>query len=221
MWKDKFLIFTLYFTGLVLCPNIQKYVPGGTSWGERFGPLLKYIIQKSGLFWYSGMAKPVQRQFFILWIRCITHDKGYRRIPLSLSANIISPEFPPSRGTFHLWCHGPACLRTGRTVRSLWKCTETMVSWTVIHHCVTMRYTEARLSGTLVIFCKISKRIQCHFAWNFDIEKEQTVLPIAFPNITRSMVLQGFQLVTQQIFRHLQPLLKSSMPWSTWSTSVC
>ena len=106
-----------------------------------------------------------------------------------------------------------ACLKTGRIVRSLLKCTETMVPWTGIHlqPCVIRKRVCLKL---LAIFCKISKRILCHLPGTLTIRKKNQRFYLPLFQISWSMGQQGFQLVTRQIFRHTT-LLKSSMPWST------
>ena len=105
------------------------------------------------------------------------------------------------------------CLKTGRTARSLLKCTETMVPWTGIHRqpCVIRKLVCLKL---LAIFCKISKRIQCHLPGTLMIQKKSQLFCQQHFQTSWSMELQGFRLVTRQIFHHTT-LLKSLMPWST------
>ena len=116
-------------------------------------------------------------------------------------------------GTFPSMMPWSACLRTVRTVRSLWKCMETMVPWTVIRQrpCVIPRRVCLKL---LAIFCKISKRTQCHLPGTLTIQKKSQLFCRQPFQTSWSMELQGFQLVTRQIFRHIISL-KSSMLWST------
>ena len=106
-----------------------------------------------------------------------------------------------------------ACLKTGRTARSLWKCTETMVPWMGIHQrpCVIPKRVCLKLQA---ISCKISKRTQCHLPGTLMIRKKSQRFCLPLFQISWSMGLQGFQLVTRQIFRHTT-LQKSSMLWST------
>ena len=129
------------------------------------------------------------------------------------SLSVISWGISTLTGTVLSMMPWSACLKTGRTVRFLWKCTETMVPWTVIHQrpCVIPRRACLKLR---VIFCKISKRTQCHLPGTLTIQKKSQRFCRQPFQTSWSMELQGFQLVTQQIFRHTT-LLKSSMLWST------
>ena len=106
-----------------------------------------------------------------------------------------------------------ACLKTGRTARSLLKCTVTMVPWMGIHQqpCVIRKLVCLKL---LAIFCKISKRTQCHLPGTLTIQKKSQLFCLQPFQTSWSMGLQGFQLVMRQIFRPIT-LLKSSMRWST------
>ena len=105
-----------------------------------------------------------------------------------------------------------ACLKTGRIVRFLLRCTVTMVLWTVIHQRLCVIPKRVCLKSQ-VIFCKISKRIQCHLPGTLTIQKKSQLFCLPLFQISWSMGQQGFQLVTRQIFRHTT-LLKSSMRWS-------
>ena len=129
------------------------------------------------------------------------------------SLSVISWGISTLTGTVLSMMPWSACLKTGRTVRSLLKCTETMVPWTVIHQrpCVIPRHVYLKLQA---IFCKISKRIQCHLPGTLTIQKKSQLFCRQPFQTSWSMELQGFQLVTRQIFRHTT-LLKSSMLWST------
>ena len=106
-----------------------------------------------------------------------------------------------------------ACLKIGKTVKSLSKCTVTMVQWTVIHRlpCVILKPVYLKL---LVISFKISKRTQFRLPGTLMIQKKSQLFCLQPFQTFWSMGLQGFQLVTRQIFR-LITLLKSSMLWST------
>ena len=129
------------------------------------------------------------------------------------SLSVISWGISTLTGTVPSMMLWSACLRTGRTVRSLWKCMETMVPWTVIHQrpCVIRKRVCLK---SLVIFCKISKRTQCRLPGTLTIQKKSQLFCRPLFQIFWSMGLQGFQQVTRQIFRHTT-LLKSLMQWST------
>ena len=126
------------------------------------------------------------------------------------SLSVISWGISTLTGTVPFMMPWSACLKTGRTARSLWKCTETMVLWTVIHQqpCVIPKHVCLKLR---VIFCKISKRTQYHLPGTLTIQKKSQLFCRQPFQTYWSMELQGFQLVTRQIFRHII-LLKSSMP---------
>ena len=135
------------------------------------------------------------------------------RVTVSLpSLSVISWGISTLTGTVPSMMPWSACLRTGRTVRSLWKCTETMVPWTVIHQqpCVIRKPVYLKL---LVISFKISKRTPYHLPGTLTIQKKSQLFYQQPFQTFWSMGLQGFQLVTRQIFRHIT-LLKSSMRWS-------
>ena len=77
--KDKFLIFTLYFTGFVLMSNIQNMSLEDIM-GERFGRYSKYIIQERALPDIRDGLKPVQRRILYSMNKDgNTYDKGYRK----------------------------------------------------------------------------------------------------------------------------------------------
>ena len=78
--KDKFLIFTLYFTGFVsYMSNIQNMSLEDIM-GERFGRYSKYIIQERALPDIRDGLKPVQRRILYSMNKDgNTHDKGYRK----------------------------------------------------------------------------------------------------------------------------------------------
>ena len=92
------------------------------------------------------------------------------------------------------------CLKTGRIVRFLSKCTETMVPWMGIHRqpCVIPKPVYLKL---LVISFKISKRTQCHLPGTLMIQKKSQPFCLQPFQTYWSMGPQGFQLVTRQIFR--------------------
>ena len=136
------------------------------------------------------------------------------RVTVSLpSLSVISWGISTLTGTVPSMMPWSACLRTGRTVRSLWKCTETMVPWTVIHQqpCVIPKRACLKLRA---ISCKISKRTQYHLPGTLTIRKKSQRFYLPLFQISWSMGQQGFRLVTRLIFRHTI-LLKSLMLWST------
>ena len=106
-----------------------------------------------------------------------------------------------------------ACLKTGRIVRFLLRCTVTMVPWTVIHRlpCVIRKPVYLKL---LDISFKISKRTQYHLPGTLTIQKKSQLFCLQPFQTSWSMGLQGSQLVMRRIFRPIT-LLRSSMRWST------
>ena len=105
-----------------------------------------------------------------------------------------------------------ACLKTGRIVKFLLRCTVTMVLWTVIHRlpCVIRKHVYLKL---LVISFKISKRTQCHLPGTLTIQKKSQLFCLQPFQTSWSMEPRVFLLVMRQISRPIT-LLKSSMRWS-------
>jgi hypothetical protein len=99
--------------------------------GDRFGRYSKYIIQERALPDIRDGLKPVQRRILYSMNKDgNTFDKGYRKSAKSVG-NIM--------GNYHhmvivrFTMPWSASLRTGKWVKSSWKCTVTTVQWTVIH----------------------------------------------------------------------------------------
>ena len=179
--------------------------------GERFGRYSKYIIQERALPDIRDGLKPVQRRILYSMNKDgNTHDKGYRKSAKSVG-NIMG--ISTLTGIVLFMMPWSVCLRTGRIVRFLLRCTVTMVLWTVIHRrpCVIRRPACLKL---LVISFKISKRTQCHLPGTLTIQKKSQLFCLQLFQTSWSMGQQGFQLVTRLIFHHIT-LLKSSMRWST------
>ena len=105
-----------------------------------------------------------------------------------------------------------ACLKTGRIVRFLLRCTVTMVLWTVIHQrlCVIPRHACQRLLGT---FFKISIKTLFLGLGTLMIQRRNQPFYLQPFQTFWSMVRQGFLRVMLQTFRPIT-LLKSSMRWS-------
>ena len=179
--KDKFLIFTLYFTGFVsYMSNIQNMSLEDIM-GERFGRYSKYIIQERALPDIRDGLKPVQRRLLYSMNKDgNTHDKGYRKSAKSVG-NIM--------GNFHP--HGDSSIYDAMVRMSQdWKNREILVEMHGNNGSMdgdppaAMRYTEARLSEIAGYLLQDIEQDTVPFAWNFDdTEKEPTVLPAAFPNL--------------------------------------
>ena len=141
--KDNFLIFTLYFTGVVpYMSNIQNMSLEDIM-GERFGRYSKYIIQERALPDIRDGLKPVQRRILYSMNKDgNTHDKGYRKSAKSVG-NIM--------GNFHP--HGDISIYDAMVRMSQdWKNREILVEMHGNNGSMdgdppaAMRYTEARLS---------------------------------------------------------------------------
>ena len=179
--NDKFLIFTLYFTGFVsYMSNIQNMSLEDIM-GERFGRYSKYIIQERALPDIRDGLKPVQRRILYSMNKDgNTHDKGYRKSAKSVG-NIM--------GNFHP--HGDSSIYDAMVRMSQdWKNREILVEMHGNNGSMdgdppaAMRYTEARLSEIAGYLLQDIEKNTVPFAWNFDdTEKEPTVLPAAFPNL--------------------------------------
>ena len=179
--KDKFLIFTLYFTGFVsYMSNIQNMSLEDIM-GERFGRYSKYIIQERALPDIRDGLKPVQRRILYSMNKDgNTHDKGYRKSAKSVG-NIM--------GNFHP--HGDSSIYDAMVRMSQdWKNREILVEMHGNNGSMdgdppaAMRYTEARLSEIAGYLLQDIEKNTVPFAWNFDdTEKEPTVLPSRFPNL--------------------------------------
>ena len=179
--KDKFLIFTLYFTGFVsYMSNIQNMSLEDIM-GERFGRYSKYIIQERALPDIRDGLKPVQRRILYSMNKDgNTFDKGYRKSAKSVG-NIM--------GNFHP--HGDSSIYDAMVRMSQdWKNREILVEMHGNNGSMdgdppaAMRYTEARLSEMAGYLLQDIEKDTVPFAWNFDdTEKEPTVLPAAFPNL--------------------------------------
>ena len=179
--------------------------------GERFGRYSKYIIQERALPDIRDGLKPVQRRILYSMNKDgNTHDKGYRKSAKSVG-NIMG--ISTLTGIVRSMMPWSACLKTGRIVRFLLRCTVTMVPWTVIHRlpCVIRKPVYLKL---LDISLQDIEKNTVPFAWNFDdTEKEPTVLPAAFPNL----LVNGATGISAGYATDIPPttLLKSSMLWST------
>ena len=149
--------------------------------GERFGRYSKYIIQERALPDIRDGLKPVQRRILYSMNKDgNTFDKGYRKSAKSVG-NIM--------GNFHP--HGDSSIYDAMVRMSQdWKNREILVEMHGNNGSMdgdppaAMRYTEARLSEMAGYLLQDIEKNTVPFAWNFDdTEKEQTVLPAAFPNL--------------------------------------
>ena len=74
--------------------------------GNRFGRYSKYIIQERALPDIRDGLKPVQRRILYSMNKDgNTHGQGLPQV--CQVCRKYHGEFPPSRGQFHLRCHGP------------------------------------------------------------------------------------------------------------------